>query len=171
MRKIKKIKWTGIRVTGKCNPIIERVLKPNLHLHVKWKLCYNLGQIVHQLEWCFLVVICITHRLAVGGLCFTVPLYCLFCWNTPNMSSSHWKCSPQYRPENSDKETDVNKTVHRNYEENGQMLLIWHEVRADIWVFYSFMYLLGPCTVININFTIWCIVPELAYSSFSSAVP
>lgn len=35
------------------------------------------------------------------------------------MLSFHWQCSPQYRSENSDRETDVNRPVHRNDEEKG----------------------------------------------------
>lgn len=70
------------------------------------------------------------HNFTVLGLCFVVPLYCWFCWNTPDMLSSHWQCSPQCRSENSGRETDINRPVHRN--SNERRALLWHEARAHV---------------------------------------
>lgn len=34
------------------------------------------------------------------------PRYCWFCWNIPDMLSSHWQCSPQHRSEHSNVQAD-----------------------------------------------------------------
>ena len=41
----------------------------------------------------------------------------------------------------------------------------------DLFVYFIETICKGPCTEWNINVTSWCAVAELAYSSFSSAVP